>query len=256
MPQLTQDLLEQLKEGYLAQLPGRINEIEQLVLKLENPEYHKEAYETLYRQIHSLKGSAGTYGFGIISSVCHQFEDFLGTVEFGGLPGKPINIDIPLAYIDLLRDVLDSIFEGCGEFPLVEKALSDIKRRLAPDCAIGLLVETSLLNVSIIRESLQGYPVQFSVAEDGITALHRLMTESFDFVITSQEVGELNGTALVAALRLSRSMNRYIKTIVLSSNRLQKLPAELQPDTVIKKDANLPRNIAESMKWLGLVRGE
>ena len=249
MPEgLAENLLADLRRNYLAQLPNRVDDIEQIVLDMENGGDYAENYETLYRHVHSLKGSGGVYGFSMVTAIGHQFEDYLALMDKNYSRGAPINVDLMLGYVDVLRDVCDAFQQSSASLSSVEASLSALKKRATPNHRSGLIVESSPLHVSLIKEVLSEYPVQLSTAKEGVSALHRLMTECFDFIITSQEVGELNGSALLAALRLSRSVNRHSKVIILSSNRLDELPKQFQPDALIKKDSHMQANIDKAVQ--------
>jgi len=247
---LTQNLMEELKQGYLASLPGRIADIERYTLALEKGADFAEDYSALYRAVHSLKGSGGTYGFPIITNICHQLEDWLVTIEnYTTIRRK--QADILLSFVDILCDAVDKIRDTESTFGDIERQLADLKKRSSKNKLNGLVVDRSATNASIVAESLGYDKVQLAVAKDGVSALSRLMTESFDFVITSQEVGSLNGSAMIAALKLSRGVSHKTKTLLMTSNTALKEPSELQPDVVIKKDADLAYNIAQSMQLLG-----
>ncbi len=244
---LAENLLEELRSTYIAQLPGRIDEIEALILELERGGDYVEIYGALYRGVHSLKGSGGTYGFPIITSICHQFEDYLALMDAAHARGGTVAVDLLLGYIDVLRETCRVLQQSPATFSTIETQLLNLKKQAMPNTLSGLLVERSPLHISIVKEILGDYPVNLSVVKDGITALHRLMTEPFDFIITSQEVGDLSGTAMVAALRLSRSVNRNVSIILLTSNQLDDLPEAFKPNVVIRKDSNIQKNIRSAV---------
>ena len=244
---LVEGLLEELKETYLTQLPGRIDEIEQYILKLERGEDYIESYQALYRCAHSLKGSGGSYGFQFISTAGHQLEDYLLLMDKQHARGAAINSDILLGYVDVFRQAYEKFEQKSSDMSEVEEALLHLKDLIVQNNITVLVVEGSPLHATLIKEVLDGVSAQFSIVKDGVSALHRLMTESFDLVITSQEVGELNGSALIAALRLSRSVNRGKKVMLLTSNTLDELPEKFQPDWIIKKDASMQKNIEKAL---------
>lgn len=249
---LVEGLLEELRESYLTQLPGRLDEIEQYILKLERGEDYIESYQALYRCAHSLKGSGGSYGFQFMSTASHQLEDYLLLMDKQHARGVSINSDILLGYVDVLRQAYEKYEQKSLDMSEVEASLLRLRELISQNNITVLVVEGSPLHATLIKEVLDGASAQFSIVKDGVSALHRLMTEGFDLVITSQEVGELNGSALIAALRLSRSVNRSKKVMLLTSNTLEELPEKFQPDWVIKKDASMQKNIEKSLSELSV----
>ena len=73
-------MLAALRLNYLRDLPSHIDELEELVLELEREGFDLERCRELYRRVHSLKGSGGTYGMHTLSDVCHPFEDCLSNL--------------------------------------------------------------------------------------------------------------------------------------------------------------------------------
>lgn len=69
--------LEQLKRNYVAGLPGRLRAIETAFHDSFSRPWRKETCMTAYRLIHSLTGSAGTYGFAKLSAAARSAEILL-----------------------------------------------------------------------------------------------------------------------------------------------------------------------------------
>ena len=68
-----EQLFDALRVEYVAQLPETLAKIETQILAW--PEGDGVSMELL-RDIHSLKGAAGTYGLGFVTEACHRLEDF------------------------------------------------------------------------------------------------------------------------------------------------------------------------------------
>lgn len=96
-----QQILLQLRETFLEELPDRCDDIEDGILALSE-DTDGEHFQRLYREVHSLKGSAGTHGVQPISTICHQLEDSL-TDAANNASHTPERIDIYLLYLDLIR---------------------------------------------------------------------------------------------------------------------------------------------------------
>ncbi|MDH5301117.1 MAG: Hpt domain-containing protein [Gammaproteobacteria bacterium] len=249
---LAQNLLDELRQGYITALPSKVEDIELHCLAMEKSDDYAEHYAELYRAVHSLKGSGGTYGYHIISGICHQMEDWLTTLE-KCVKLSSSQLDILLAYVDLLRDAISHIQQAETSFQDIEQTLSEIKKRSHQNKLHGLVVDRSSMNAKIIAKILGEDNVQLAEARDSINALSRALTEKFDFVVVaSQELGPLSGSALIATLKLSSGASAQSKTILLSSNTQLTEPVELQPDVVIKKDAKLVYNLEQSIMLLGL----
>ena len=240
---LPDDFQQKLQEHYLASLPGILEELEFNALKLEKEHEQKEIYFAVYRQIHSLKGSGGTYGFPVISTICHQFEDYLSEFETDRQVDKDTTDHI-LRYVDLLKITGEKIQAGNQDFEDTEEKLKVLKSAVTPERLIGLVVDNSKGNAKMIAQGLSSPHISITLSYDGIEALQRLLHEHFDFLITSKEIPTLNGPALIAATRLGSKTNKHIKIALLTSDSLFRKTEEYQIDEIVIKDRNFMDTLA------------
>lgn len=236
-PAILQALLLGIRETFLDELPDRCDSFESLILALENAPTDREAFNELYRGVHSLKGSGGTHGLGILTTICHHLENLLtetavatDTARFDeSLASRA------LAYIDLLRSVEPLARKDNPDFSPVENALDALRLTTRPTLKSGLIAESSSVMARIYQKALVDLPVRMEVTNNGLHALERLMREPFSIAIFGRELMELNGVAVIAALRASQSVNRDIPVVLITSNR-----DELSP--LIRVNAVLPRD--------------
>lgn len=69
--------LAKLRTKYGLGLPGKIAAIEAAVAAIGTSSWDEPAFSTAYRQVHSLAGSSGTYGFPDISGLARAAEAIL-----------------------------------------------------------------------------------------------------------------------------------------------------------------------------------
>ena len=242
-------LLEQLRQQYLQELPGKISEIEGLLLGYDPQDGDRDDFDRLYRQVHSLMGSAGTHGMHIISTVCHKLEDFL---EQSTVRDRTTFLDQALPFIDLLREAGEQIEQGRDNFPAIEAALADLTETRQETRFNILLVTPSRSTQALCLGILEQLPVRVSVVDDGISALSRLRHEKFDILITAMTNRSLNGLSLTAATRLSEGVNGDIRVILLSSDMEPSSPfrRRTDPDVVIRRNAVFATNLYEAVRDL------
>ena len=216
------NLLAEMQADFLDDLPDRCDRLEECVLALESAE--PGAFDELYRQIHSLKGTGGMFGIHVITAVCHQFESFIG--------GSKKQMDrqtatTALAYVDLLRKTSSAKGRDAAGVAAIEQVLERLR-----------------------LESLSGRVdranVKLSTMAAGIAALERMLREPFDLLVISRELPDLNAVAVVAALRESRSRNSDIP-VVLVSNNPAPVPAHLGILAVVRRDTHMLSTIKKSI---------
>lgn len=247
MTESIDDILQTLKTTFVSGLPSKINEIESQVLALERSSDTLAHYLSLYRYVHSLKGSGGTHGFHILSTVCHQFEDVL-SIHGREKPFTSIAIDLLLSYVDILKNTYALITKGETNFAEIEQRLADLKVKFAPNQAQILLVDSSRTVPAICKEALSKYNAQVVICDDGLTALQRLMHEKFDMLITSKELKTLDGLALISAVHMGSRINKGIRIVLMTSNKSMSVDNPLY--RVIFRDANLLSSLCATFEEL------
>lgn len=244
-----QKMLLQLRNAFLEDAPEKLDLLENLLLDIENNGSSTEKFNELYRGIHSLKGSGGTHGLQIITTICHQLEDLLNTTD-AGKSFSPTIINASLKYIDLLRTSIEKFQFGNENFSDIEAQLDALRQQLAKKLFTVLIVDNSKLSTQIFIQALAELPIRPVVMSDGLNALMRVLTEPFDLLITTNEIPVLNGVALIGALKLSRGKNTNIKSILITSNKeMEKhLNRATDSDYIIVKNAALAQNLVDTTR--------
>jgi two-component system chemotaxis sensor kinase CheA len=93
------DLFAQEAEGRLAALGG-------LLLQLEQTGNEKTLVDSIFRELHTIKGSAAVAGLPDVSSLAHQLEDLVSDLREGRTEATPELIDTLLSGLDGLVSVI------------------------------------------------------------------------------------------------------------------------------------------------------
>lgn len=236
------ELLAALQANFVGELDERIGQLESHTLAYEQGKFKEVDFDALFRAVHSLKGTAGTFGLAIISAVCHAYEDYLNSEH----PHNAKFLSSCLDYVDLLRSTAEGIHQGRNEFSHVEAIIRTLRERHFAKPFTALLVEPSKVNAHLCQSALASLPVQIVQIEDGLQALTRLLSEPFDLLITSREIKTLNGLALIAALKLANRPGKPVRSILLTS-QTNKIQSPMQPDHTVLKDRNMEKSLARAV---------
>ena len=236
-------MLAALRSNYLRDLPSHIDELEELLLELERDGFNLETCRDLYRRVHSLKGSGGTYGLHVLSDVCHPFEDLLSTLLERPELLRASFTETALKYIDLMRQVHVTYAMGNEPGAEVNQILHELRQKATKTSYSALIVEGSDVVVGMLKEVLKSQGYRIEVVNDGYLALGRLLAEQFDVLITGLETKRLNGIALISAVQKSGLRMSKTKTILLTATQLKSTGDN--PDFIIKKDAALKAKFKE-----------
>ncbi|MDH5231388.1 MAG: Hpt domain-containing protein [Gammaproteobacteria bacterium] len=244
------EMLNQLKQSFLSELPERCDQIESHILQYSETHNHND-FQEAYRKVHSLKGSGGTYGVGIISTICHQLEDLLSELnEQRQDYDNEKFIDHCLAYVDLARQAAQFALNDSDNFEAIEQQLEKLRNEQTKNELLGIIIESSSTLAQVCTSALKGLPVKIISINDGLLALKRLLEEKFDFVIIGgKSLKGLNGKALVAAIRCSESINKDINIIAIrSSDNSNDFLNEAKPNMVLMKDKSLADQLKQTIR--------
>lgn len=113
-------------EGLLAtfktEVGERLSSLQSGLLQLESQPDNIDVMNAIFRDAHTIKGSAKMMGFGAVKDVAHRMEDVLGDVKEGQLPLTGDLADLLLEASDMILSLLDD-GEDPGSLPPSADAL-------------------------------------------------------------------------------------------------------------------------------------
>ncbi len=102
--QFHQTFFEESREG--------LDLMESSLLQLDVGAADPETVNSIFRAAHSIKGGAGTFGFTAVSEFTHLVETLLDQMRSGERAVTREIVDLLLASVDVLRDMLQAAQEG------------------------------------------------------------------------------------------------------------------------------------------------
>jgi CheY-like chemotaxis protein len=244
-------LMARMRENYLRELPEKFSELESLVLGVGRDE---AALEALYRATHSLKGSAGTYGYGILSNICHNLEDCFSLYREQAHDAEAA-VEMWLRYVDLLRDVHGRLEAADVNEREIEAVLDNLRKHYESYELRGLLVLESALDQAVVQRAFNGFPVSLVSVHDGLQAMERLLVEKFDFYVLGNQLPRLNGPSIITAIRTNNGLNRNTPCILLSASSPEMFGRQTDPDFVVTRDSHFIERLTNaSGELMALIR--
>jgi len=126
--------LSQYLDEFLADARDRIDSISNAVISLEeivkkggDEREKRELIDQIFRDAHTLKGTAATMGFMRLSETAHKMENLLDAVRNGEIDITPEIVDLVIDFLDAIEKMIYDIEAGSGDEnvdidPLFEKA--------------------------------------------------------------------------------------------------------------------------------------
>lgn len=104
--------LSQFHEIFFEESYEGLESMEAGLLKLDRGSTEPEVVNTVFRAAHSIKGSAGTFGFSQISDYTHVVETLLDEVRANTREVTKDFIDVMLTSVDFMRQMIDNTKAG------------------------------------------------------------------------------------------------------------------------------------------------
>ncbi len=100
--------MEQFQKKFIEEATDLINELEASLMTLSSNPQDKEVVERIFRALHTIKGSSDMFGFHKIDEYTHHLETIYDEIRNGILDINDQIINITLASVDHLRNLLDA----------------------------------------------------------------------------------------------------------------------------------------------------
>ena len=238
-----------LQEDYLRSLPDHVLEIENKILEIDNESFTRDRYTFILREVHSIKGSAGSFGLNGLSLICHKLEDRLVEMSDEKDWSKSIKIEGLLELVDIIKSKLEK--KEINDNSL-EKINDDIKKQLSKKtggCKNVLIVDNSKVFSYQISNLLKTYDVSISYSKTGYEALGRVLHEKYDLIIASNNVVPLSGSDLFKILNKIESLGgKNIKKIIMSGQQEALDDPDLEIEYKILKNAKIVEKLTAVFK--------
>ncbi len=119
--------MSQFHQVFFEETAEHLATMENLLLSLELDAPDAEQLNAIFRAVHSIKGSAGVFGFGDLAEIAHILENLLDRIRKGEVHPTERMIDAFLAAGDVLKSLLAA---HRGEAVADSQAVENIRRRL------------------------------------------------------------------------------------------------------------------------------
>ncbi len=123
------DIREALKtigDRYAMELSERCDQLELLILECETSGTDG-VMDEIYREVHSIKGSAGTSGLVVVSNACHEFENYLEKLNCKDVLDSN-GATACLRFLDIIRSVAEAYLADDSETLATAKKELDMLR--------------------------------------------------------------------------------------------------------------------------------
>src|SRR5882724_11599673 len=141
---------DEIVREFLLESNENLDRLDRELVSLEKEPSNRETLSSIFRTIHTIKGTCGFLGFGKLESVAHAGENLLSLLRDGAIGLTPERTTALLSLVDAVRQMLGSIEAKGNEGERNDEGLVARLKRLQKD-AEGEAVE-ELGEVQELRE--------------------------------------------------------------------------------------------------------
>src|SRR5688572_10737534 len=111
----TVDGLDDIVEEVLVESHENLDQLDSDLVALEQDPNSRERLSSIFRTIHTIKGTSGFLAFNRLEEVTHGGENMLSRLRDGALELTPARTSVLLQMVDTVRSLLTSIEATGGE---------------------------------------------------------------------------------------------------------------------------------------------
>jgi two-component system chemotaxis sensor kinase CheA len=219
------DEIDEIVQEFLVESHENLDQLDRDLVALEREPDSRDLLGSIFRTIHTIKGTSGFLAFGNLEAVTHVGENLLARLRDGKMSMTPHTTDMLLAMVDIVRELLAAIeadgTEGRVDVTAVVERISSILdgtttpdpeptmvAEVVPELPIEPVAEPHA--VPVLAEPGEESPARRNVAESSIRVdvdlLDTLMRLVGELVLTRNQIVRQAGAQ--EGLELVRSAQR------------------------------------------------
>ena len=236
--------MDDIVKDFLIESRENLDRLDQELVSLESDPTSKELLGSVFRTIHTIKGSCGFLGFARLQKLAHAGESLLSKLRDGVLPLDAEITSALLAMVDAVRHMLDEIqtsdSDGDNDYPELLEQLKclqtcnpapavpepEVVTTAAPPPKLGavVLVERGCLSAQDLELALQKREKVTAEDWDRSSSMRFSTQQEID---AAQQVLEARGRSSVETVRVSvdllDTLMNLVGELVLARNHLLQL---------------------------------
>ncbi len=198
--------MEKYKELFLEEVDELLEELENLLLKLETDPKNKELINNAFRVMHTIKGSSGMFGFNEVSKFTHNIENVYDNIRNGKLEMSKEIIEITLQAKDQIRIMVGEEVVSDADYEDILKRLTASFKSYLPDKPENVKEEQSKVETKEIKREIKKgetltYRIRFKPSEN-------IFLHGTNPLMILKELRSMGETSIIANLSKIPDLNK------------------------------------------------
>ncbi len=146
------DGMGEIVNEFLVESYENLDQLDQDLINLEQSPGDINILSSIFRTIHTIKGTCGFIGFTKLESVAHIGENLLGKLRDGALKLSPARTSALLAMVDAIRQMLSCIENDANEGSVDYSGLVETLTQLQTDDGADTPIEPATVEAEVKEE--------------------------------------------------------------------------------------------------------
>jgi two-component system, chemotaxis family, sensor kinase CheA len=208
--------IDEIVQEFLVESHENLDQLDRDLVALERDPGSRDLLGSIFRTIHTIKGTSGFLAFGSLESVTHVGENLLARLRDGKLSMTPLTTDVLLAMVDTVRELLSAIeddgTEGDVDVAEVVQRITAVLDGTAPQPAPTPIAEL----LPQPADEAEPTPVAAPPA-------HRAPAEATEETSTRRNVAD---SSIRVDVELLDTLMRLVGELVLTRNQIVRQAAD------------------------------
>jgi two-component system chemotaxis sensor kinase CheA len=231
--------LEGFRVLFAQEAEGRLAAISQLALELEGAGNDETIVAAIYREVHTLKGSAAVVGLDDVSGCAHRLEERLEALRSGAFPISSELVDVVLEALDELTVLMAGAVAGEAQQPASSPSEAGERRAFSGTATRPALGARPVANGGgVVMVPLERLDELIRLVGESATAHLRVGR------LLSERLG-LEPTAIPEFSELARTLNDLQERTM----RTRMVPVATMTDQLHRAVRDLARTLGKEVAW-------
>ncbi|HYD31820.1 MAG TPA: Hpt domain-containing protein [Azospirillaceae bacterium] len=253
-----EEFLSEFTALFLEDSRQKVELLESLVIDLEHIGKCGERYFDFMRTVHSLKGTAPTFGFPTVGMIAHRLEDYMNNIS--ALTGQSTH-DV-YVYIDAIGRILDDGHNPeSGVEALILRALPSAVNfgnfSLEHKPIKALFIGPKNVQFTIVEHELKSCGFSVTNSQNSFQAVEMALRMRPDLIMVCNVIDILNGIEVAHIIR-SINATRNIPMVFVTSDVAEDpgqsaLKSKLPKEVEIVRKSHFPDDFADAIIQLEIM---
>ncbi len=259
MSQGFDDIIEELLPIFIEDTYEKINTMRSSLPGLLSHSTMKSAVQEYMRQIHSLKGTAPSFGFNFIGIICHKLEDyFVNTPVYSRKEISDIS-----AYLREIEQILErrrdpSDTECATIFRRLPDYFDPQTIAIGVNPISGLFIGPRDVQFLIIEKQLKNCGIRPTNITTSLGGIEVALRTRPDFIMASNIIDNISGFEVISALKAFKATKGIPSMLIISESDYNKFKtnqslAMPKGVMVIRKGAKFSDDFADALTTLNII---